>query len=145
MDLRSLAESPARSAPRRRGSRLARPHRACGAPSRARRAICAAMMNLPAEHYFTKEAAQEWTRIAEKHRLRDEQFLRVVARWFRPGSILEIGAATGHLSAILYRRGCDVLASDYSPALGEAIKARGVPAAIVDATKDIRTQTNRTF
>ena len=103
------------------------------------------MSHIPAEHYFTNEAVQEWTRIAEKHRLRDEQFLRVLVRWFRPGPILEIGAATGHLSEILHRRGYDVLASDYSPALANAIGARGVPAAVVDATSDIAEQTGRVF
>jgi SAM-dependent methyltransferase len=103
------------------------------------------MTRIPAEHYFTHEAVREWTRIAEKHRLRDEQFLRVLARWFRPGPILEIGAATGHLSEILQRRGYDVLASDYSPALADAIRARGVPAAIVDARSNIAQQTERLF
>jgi len=71
--------------------------------------------------------------------------LRELSRWFRPGAILEIGAATGHLSEILCRRGYDVVASDYSPALVRAIEARGVPAAIVDATVDIRDQTGRLF
>ena len=103
------------------------------------------MMGPPASHYFTKEAVQEWMRIAAKHRLRDEQFLRALARWFRPGGILEIGAATGHLAEILFSRGYDVLASDYSPALVNAIEARGIPATIVDATANIREQTGRAF
>jgi SAM-dependent methyltransferase len=103
------------------------------------------MTHLPAAHYFSDEAVREWTRIGEKHRLRDEQFLRSLGRWFRHGPILEIGAATGHLSEILFRRGYEVLASDYSPRLVNAIRARGVPAAVVDATANIREQTNRTF
>lgn len=103
------------------------------------------MKTLPASHYFTDQAAGEWAKIGDRHRLRDEQFLRVLARWFRPGPILEIGAATGHLSEILGSRGYDVVASDYSPALVHAIEARGVPAAIVDATVDIRGQTGRLF
>jgi SAM-dependent methyltransferase len=99
----------------------------------------------PAAHYFTDEAVREWALLGKRHRLRDEQFLRVLSRWFRPGPVLEIGAATGHLSEILFRRGYDVLASDYSPALVRAIGARGIPAAIVDATADIRRQTGRSF
>lgn len=103
------------------------------------------MKAFPAGHYFTDQAATEWARIGQRHRLRDEQFLNVLAQWFRPGPILEIGAATGHLSEILCRRGYEVVASDYSPALVRAIEARGVPAAIVDATTNIREQTGRVF
>lgn len=103
------------------------------------------MKALPASHYFADQAAVEWAMIGAKHRLRDEEFLRVLVQWFRPGSVLEIGAATGHLSEILHERGYDVVASDYSVALVRAIEARGVPAAIVDATADIREQTSRTF
>ena len=103
------------------------------------------MNSLPAGHYFTDEAVQEWTLLGERHRLRDEQFLRVLSKWFRPGLTLEIGAATGHLSGILFRRGHAVMASDYSPALVKAIKVRGIPAAIVDATANIRDQTGCPF
>jgi SAM-dependent methyltransferase len=96
-------------------------------------------------HYFTDEAVGEWTRIGEKHRLRDEQFLRRLESWFRPGPVLELGAATGHLSAILQARGHDVTASDVSSQFVNAIAARGLPARLVDATRDIRAQTGRTF
>jgi SAM-dependent methyltransferase len=114
-------------------------------PRAANAAIGDPVTPLPTEHYFTDEAVCEWTRIADRHHLRDEQFLRVLSRWFQPGPILEIGAATGQLSAILHRRGYDVLASDYSPVLVSAIRARGVPAAVVDATADIRGQAGRVF
>jgi len=100
---------------------------------------------LPARHYFTDDAVRTWTSIGQKQRLRDEQFLRVLSRSFLPGPILEIGAATGQLSEILFRRGYEVLASDYSPALVNAIKARGVRSAVVDATRNIREQTGRVF
>lgn len=116
--------------------------RNCAGPPRG---IARLVTDLPSEHYFTQEAVREWTRIAERHRLRDEQFLRVLARWLRPGAILEIGAATGQLSAILFQRGYDVLGSDYSPALVDAIRARGVPAAVVDGRQNIRAQTGRVF
>ena len=96
-------------------------------------------------HYFTEEALRDWTRIGEKHRLRDEQFLRHLEPLLNPGPILEIGAATGHLSAILAKRGFDITASDVSPRFVAAIRARGLRAQIVDATLDIRTQTGKTF
>lgn len=120
---------------------------ACGAsePRIARAAIGFAVKPLPTNHYFSDETVTKWIAIAERHRLRDEQFLPVLAQWFQPGPILEIGAATGHLSEILYCRGYDVVASDYSPALVRAAGTRGITASVVDATADIREQTGRTF
>ena len=103
------------------------------------------MRGLPADHYLADQTVREWAGIGDRHRLRDEQFLRVLSRWFRGGAILEIGAATGHLSEILCASGFEVIASDYSPALVKAIRLRGVPAAIVDATANIRDQTGRCF
>jgi SAM-dependent methyltransferase len=97
------------------------------------------------DHYFTEQALRDWTAIAERHRIRDEYFLRTLQKYFRPGPILEIGAATGHLSAILNAQGYDVTASDISPRFVAAIAARGVPAALVDATRNIHQQTGRFF
>jgi SAM-dependent methyltransferase len=97
------------------------------------------------DHYFTEQALRDWTAVAERHRIRDEYFLRTLQRYFRPGSILEIGAATGHLSAILNERGYEVMASDVSPRFVAAIAARGVPAVTVDATRDIFLQAGRRF
>jgi SAM-dependent methyltransferase len=97
------------------------------------------------DHYFTEQALRDWTAVAEKHRIRDEYFLGVLERYFRAGSILEIGAATGHLAAILNARGYEVMASDVSPRFVAAIAARGVPAVVVDATRDIPWQTGHRF
>lgn len=97
------------------------------------------------DHYFTEQALRDWTAIAGKHRLRDECFLTALQKYFRPGAILEIGAATGQLSSILGSRGYDVTASDISPRFVAAIAARGVPAMRIDATGDIHMQTGRRF
>ncbi len=97
------------------------------------------------DHYFSEQALRDWTAIAEKHRIRDEYFLGILRRYFRPGPILEIGAATGNLAAILKERGYDITASDISPRFVAAIAARGVPALRVDAARDIRMQTGRGF
>ncbi len=96
-------------------------------------------------HYFTEQALQDWTRIGARHRIRDEHFLHAIESYFRPGPILEIGAATGHLSGILHARGYDVTASDVSPRFVAAIGRRGLHAEIVDATRDITSQTGRSF
>jgi SAM-dependent methyltransferase len=96
-------------------------------------------------HYFTEDALREWTRIGERHRLRDEYFLHSLEKHLRPGPILELGAATGHLSAILRASGYDVTASDVSPIFVDAIARRGVKAARVDATLDIAAQTGSTY
>jgi SAM-dependent methyltransferase len=97
------------------------------------------------DHYFTEQAVRDWTAIGERHRIRDEYFLRTLGKYFQPGPILEIGAATGHLSAILYKRGYDVTASDVSPRFVAAIAARVPSALLVDATGNIRLQTGRSF
>jgi SAM-dependent methyltransferase len=97
------------------------------------------------DHYFTEKALRDWSEVAEKHRIRDEYFLERLQKYFRPGSILEIGAATGHLSAILKQRGYDVTASDISPLFVTAIAERGVPAKLVDATYNIKEQAGQNF
>jgi SAM-dependent methyltransferase len=119
--------------------RVSRKSRASGFP------LGCSVNPIPADHYLTAQAVRQWTKLGDRHRLRDQQFLRVLSQWFRPGPILEIGAATGHLSEMLCRSGYDVLASDYSPALVNAIRTRAVSAAVVDATKNIREQTGRVF
>ncbi len=88
---------------------------------------------------------RERVRTGTRHELRDRQFLRSLAQYFRPGSILEIGASTGHLSVILKEYGYDVTASDVTPKLVEAIVSRGLKATLVDATKDIPAQTGCRF
>ena len=145
MDLQSGGQSAPDDTADRRRSGLAAARGARHEPGAKRIPIGSTVKALPSRHYFTDQAAGEWTKIGDRHRLRDEHFLRVLSQWFRPGPILEIGAATGHLSDILRNFGYDVLASDYSPALVHAIEARGIPAAIVDATNDIRSQTGRLF
>jgi len=80
-----------------------------------------------------------------RHELRDRYFLRGLARYFRPGPTLELGASTGHLAAVLQADGYDIMASEISSKLVHAIAARGVDAQLVDATKNIVAQTGRRF
>jgi SAM-dependent methyltransferase len=96
-------------------------------------------------HYFTADAVREWKTLGDRHTLRDSYFLAYLQRFFRPGPILELGAATGHMSEILYRRGYDVMASDVSPAFVGACAGRGLNARVVDATEGIRAQTGMLF
>ncbi|HEY5048660.1 MAG TPA: methyltransferase domain-containing protein [Rhizomicrobium sp.] len=96
-------------------------------------------------HYFTEDALRDWEIIGSRHRIRDERFLRTIEIYFCCGPILEIGAATGHLSAILNQRGYDVTASDISPIFVSAIMSRGVTAELIDVTRDIRAQSSKTF
>lgn len=81
----------------------------------------------------------------QRHALRDRQFLRNLQRYFRPGPILELGASTGHLAAILQEYGYDVTASEVAPRLVRAIESRGVKAALIDATADIVAQAGGAF
>lgn len=80
-----------------------------------------------------------------RHALRDREFLRSVARYFRPGPILELGASTGHMAVLLQEDGYEVTASEVDAKLVRAIATRGVPAVLVDATKDIVAQAGRRF
>lgn len=91
------------------------------------------------------EAVSRALASARRHMARDHLFLRGVEQYFRPGPILELGAATGHLSAILEERGYDVTASDISPGFIAASRARGVKTLRVDATEDIVAQTGMIY
>src|SRR5436305_4072291 len=82
---------------------------------------------------------------AQRHALRDRIFMRTLEPHLRPGRALEIGAATGQLSAILREHGYDVVASDVAPKYLQAIAARGVKGIVVDATRDIAAQTGETY
>src|SRR5881398_2372698 len=83
--------------------------------------------------------------LGQRHELRDREFLRGLARHFRSGPTLELGASTGHIATILQDYGYDVTASDVVPKFLPAIEARGLKSALVDATHDIVAQTGRTF
>jgi SAM-dependent methyltransferase len=82
---------------------------------------------------------------AKRQALRDGVFLKKLQHHFRPGPVLELGAATGHLSSILRDQGREAVASDISPSFLQAIAERGLPSAFVDATQDIAAQTGRRF
>ena len=83
--------------------------------------------------------------VGRRHELRDREFLRGLTRYFRPGAVLELGASTGHVSAILQQYGHDVTASDIAPKVIPVIESRGLKAALVDATQDIVKQTGRSY
>ena len=80
-----------------------------------------------------------------RHALRDREFLRSLARYFRPGPILELGASTGHMAVLLHEDGYDVTASEVEPNLVAAIASRGLKAALVDATHNIAAQTGQSY
>jgi SAM-dependent methyltransferase len=82
---------------------------------------------------------------AKRQGLRDRLFMQGLERYLRPGRTLEIGAATGQLSAILQQHGYSVVASDVAPQFLPAIGARGLKAVVVDATQDIVAQTGEIY
>lgn len=82
---------------------------------------------------------------ARRHAIRDRIFLRDLERFLRPGRTLEIGAATGQLSAILREHGHDAVASDIAPKYLDVMAGRGLKGLIVDATRDIVTQTGERY
>jgi SAM-dependent methyltransferase len=82
---------------------------------------------------------------AKRQGLRDCAFMQRLERYLRPGRTLEIGAATGQLSAILQQHGYDVVTSDVAPKFLEAIAARGLKTLVVDATQNIIAQTGESY
>ena len=83
--------------------------------------------------------------VGQRHELRDRKFVRDLMRYFSPGAVLELGASTGHISAILQQYGRDVTASDTAPKVIPVIESRGLKAALVDATHDIVRQTGQAY
>ena len=94
---------------------------------------------------LTDRDIRDRVRTGTRHALRDRQFLRSLARYFRPGPILELGASTGHMALLLQQDGSEAIASEVDPRLVRAIASRGIPALLVDATKDIVAQAGRHF
>src|ERR1051325_3325163 len=94
---------------------------------------------------LTDRSIRDRVNMGRRHELRDREFLHTLARHFRPGPILELGASTGHLALLLQENGYDVTGSEVEPKLVRAIASRGVKAALVDATQDIVTQTGETY
>lgn len=86
--------------------------------------------------YNSNDAIEAWEAIKQRHRLRDEYFLRHFLPYFRKGRILELGAATGNLAAILQDWGHDVTASDFSGAFVGHMNKIGLNAVRIDVTKD---------
>jgi len=76
---------------------------------------------------------QKWAEIADRHRCRDTVFLQSLSAFFKPGKMLELGAATGNISEILLQMGFNIMPSDLSPTFVHAMRVKGMDARIVDA------------
>ena len=77
-----------------------------------------------------------WTGIVNRQRAKDELFLTRIAKYFRKGDILEIGAGCGQLSVILASRGYQVVATDLQPCFVQYMESKqGLTSSIVDATE----------
>lgn len=70
---------------------------------------------------------------AARQDAKDRLFLRRIRRFLRPGTVLELGAGVGQLSALLASMGFDVTASDIHPHLVAFMRSRGLTAEVVDA------------
>lgn len=85
-----------------------------------------------------------YVNMARRHDAKDRLFLTRARAYLRPGTVLELGAACGQLSAILMQMGFRTIASDIQPFFVDYMKSRGLDATLVDAT-DIQATTPETF
>ncbi len=75
-----------------------------------------------------------WEAIARRQRAKDEILIPRLARYFRPGRVLELGAGAGQLSVMMRKLGYDVVASDYHEFFVAHQRSLGLTAYRVDAT-----------
>ena len=82
---------------------------------------------MPESYLKSQSDLERWEKITIRQRLRDAEFLTRLARYFRPGWILELGAGCGNLTSILIRMGRKVLATDIEPLFLEYLSRNRIP------------------
>jgi SAM-dependent methyltransferase len=97
-----------------------------------------------ARYGYTPDVLPAMVATCRRQRPKDSLFVEALARWFRPGRILEIGAGCGQLSELLKARGFDVTPSDVAPFLTEYMAARGLAPLTLDAL-DLASGIDRPF
>lgn len=75
----------------------------------------------------------EWIAISNHQHHKDRLLFPLIARHFRPGRILEIGAGVGQLTKMANLMGFDCLASDLEDNFVTCMKRQGIPALKLDA------------
>lgn len=85
-----------------------------------------------------------YANVASCQRAKDEQFIEILNKYLKPGTVLEIGAGYGQLSEILKNNGYDVTSSDVQPFFIDLMKSKGLNALFVDAL-DIFNCTKATY
>lgn len=82
-------------------------------------------------------------RNAERHIHKDRLFVRLLFRFLRQGTILEIGAGVGQISHLLHNAGFDVIASDIQPWMVDYMRSIGLNAQILDCLKIVEITNSR--
>lgn len=77
---------------------------------------------------------QTWLDIAEHQDAKDRVLMPALARHFRPGRLLELGAGVGQLSTMIGQLGFEVVSSDYAQFFVDHMRTQGLDAHRVDAT-----------
>ena len=88
----------------------------------------------PAAYERLNDPIQIWDEIALHQAPKDQVLIPALARHFVSGRLLELGAATGHLSQMLKSMGWQVISSDFQPFFVEHLRKKGLDACRVDAT-----------
>lgn len=76
-----------------------------------------------------------WRSIATRQVVRDSVYWRALARYLKPGSVLELGSACGQVSKLLSTIGFQTVGSDYFQFFVDDMRANGIEAYRIDATR----------
>lgn len=93
---------------------------------------------------YSTESVEEWAGIVKKQEIRDRVFFPWLSQFFRPGTVLDLGAACGQTSQYLRELGFRVTSSDIIPEFVTYMAERGLDAHVIDAT-NIQDATAETF
>lgn len=83
---------------------------------------------------YTVESVREWKDIVDSQKMRDDMFFPWITQYFKPGRVLDLGAACGQTTEYLQALGyTDIVTSDIEPFFIEYMRSVGLNAYYVDA------------
>jgi SAM-dependent methyltransferase len=93
---------------------------------------------------YPPSSLKKWEKTAKRHHIRDSVFLPSIIKYFRAGSILELGAGCGQISEKLQGYGFETIGSDLESFFVDYMRGRGMEAYEIDAL-DISGSIDRKF
>lgn len=93
---------------------------------------------------YSPETMKVWKKWALKSKFRDQEFMAKISIFFKTGTVLELGGATGQFVEIIEDLGFNCTGSDYFDFFVDCQQKKGIKALKVDAT-NIATSTAEIF